>query len=152
MCKLFRLSMLHAHAVNSGHEHSFPSPGWPNQNNHEEGVLPRLWFLSLDLQGRWNGWQISGCVLLSSLIWTQQCRHIGNISLVNCYNKSVRNTFGIFTPGFSSHHFLALCAASGGWQEPENPHTQRVSLAACSLSLFPWAAHMFFDHTELLLN
>lgn len=60
--------------------------------------------------------------------------------------------------GFSLLDFLTLflalcvCAASGGWQEPENPHTQRVSPTACGLSLCPRAAHMFGDHTELLLN
>ncbi|KAL2299343.1 hypothetical protein Nmel_013997, partial [Mimus melanotis] len=31
--------------------------------------------------------------------------------------------------------FLFSCAASGGWQEPENPHTQRVSSRKAVLGL-----------------
>lgn len=76
MCELFRLSVLHAHPVYSGHQHPGSSAWWPYQDDYEEGLLPGLWVLSLDLQGCGNGRQISWwvnrkgclCVLLQCLI------------------------------------------------------------------------------------
>jgi len=57
--QLLRLPVLHAHPVHPSHQHPGSSARRSHQDGHEEGLLPGLWLLSLDLQRRGDGGQIS---------------------------------------------------------------------------------------------
>lgn len=46
---------------------------------------------------------------------------------------------------------ILLTAASGGWQEPENPHTQRVSSCLMAI-LLSSVNHMSSHHANWVFN
>lgn len=108
VCKLFRLSVLHAHAVYSCHQCPSSSAWWPNQDSHEEGLLPGLWLLSLDLQGCGNGWQICWWVLKIS---RYKC-NIKNTMVQVIFSSLSRK---LLSSSLTSHVFVHFAHCSQWW-------------------------------------